>query len=178
MSAEPLTVEKTKEVSGEGKELILEGISALKEQYGSHKGVQLVEIAGGLQLVTRPEAAPWIKKYLTVKTTGRLSQAGLETLSIVAYKQPITRDDVEQIRGVDCGGVLRTLLERRMLRLLGRKSDHPGMPFLYGTSKEFLNYFGLKGLPDLPPLNQFPSEDLVPQEEKNSFFAESVRDGA
>lgn len=163
-----------KEVTEKDKPFILEGISALKQQYDGHKGVQLVEIGGGYQLVTRPEASPWIKKFLTVKTSGRISKAGLETLAIIAYKQPIVRDEIEQIRGVDCGGVLRTLLERRVIRLLGRKSDCPGMPYLYGTTKEFLSYFGLKGLSDLPPLKEFPREELVDlaHEEKILFPGE------
>lgn len=169
VSTEPLTVEKLREVTEQDKVKIMYALSALKTQYDGHKGVQIVELGGGFQIVTRAESGPWVKKLLTVKTTGRLSKAGLETLSVIAYKQPIVRDEIEKIRGVDCGGVLRTLLEKHLIRFLGRKADTPGAPYLYGTTKEFLKSFGINSLSDLPALKDFKEEDLnsVESEEKN-----------
>lgn len=174
VATEPVTLEKFKEVTEQGKTDILEAVSELRTQYDSHKGVQLASIAGGYQLVSRPESGPWVRKFLTVKTTGRLSKAGIETLSIIAYKQPIVLDEIEKIRGVDCGGVLRTLLEKGLIRFLGRKQDTPGSPYLYGTTKEFLRVFGLNTLSDLPALKDFKEEDLnrVGPEETNILLAD------
>lgn len=111
-------------------------------------GFYLQEVAGGFQMRTRPEHSEWIKRYLQPNPV-RLSRAALETLAIVAYKQPVIRADIEQIRGVDCGGILRTLLERRLVRVLGRR-EIPGRPLIYATTRFFLEVFGLKDLKDLP----------------------------
>ena len=155
VATEPLSSERIREVIGNDKKVIHDALKSLMDHYQSQEhGLQLVEVAEGFQLVTRPENSPWIKKFLTVKTTGRLSKPGLETLAIIAYKQPIIRTDIETIRGVDCGGVIKTLLERRMVRIVGRK-EMPGKPMLYGTTREFLEYFGLKNLSDLPTLKEF-----------------------
>ena len=108
----------------------------------------LHEVAGGYQVRTRPEYTPWIKRLIQPRPF-RLSKAALETLATVAYKQPIIRSDVEQVRGVDCGGVLKVLLERGLIRVLGRK-EIPGRPLIYGTTKRFLEVFDLKTLKDLP----------------------------
>ncbi len=117
-------------------------------------GIMLAEVAGGYQLVTRPENATWIRKFKSVKTSAKLSRPALETLAIVAYKQPITRTEVEAIRGVNIGGIMRNLMERRLVKIVGKK-DVPGKPMLYGTSSEFLQYFGLKDLASLPTLKEF-----------------------
>lgn len=117
------------------------------------RGIQLAEVAGGYQLMTRPENAHWIRQLDAVSTSTRLSRPALETLAIVTYRQPITTPEIESIRGVDCSGVLKTLLERRLIRIVGRK-DAVGKPMLYGTTREFLQYFGLRDLSDLPPLKE------------------------
>jgi segregation and condensation protein B len=133
------------------KEAILEGLQRIKTEYeDSSKGVELVEVAGGYQFRTKPQWAEWVKRLKRVKVV-KLSQSALEALAIVAYRQPITRPGVEEIRGVDSGSVLRTLLERDLIKITGRK-DLPGRPIIYGTTKTFLELFGLNALSDLPTL--------------------------
>jgi segregation and condensation protein B len=117
------------------------------------RGVQLVEVAGGYQLRTNPEHASWVQYWLEARPV-RLSRASLETLAIIAYRQPVTRAEVELVRGVDCGGVLKLLLERSLVKILGKK-DEPGRPLLYGTTSGFLELFGMKSLRDLPTLREF-----------------------
>jgi segregation and condensation protein B len=119
----------------------------------SDRGVVLVEIAGGYQLLSRKECAPWIDRMLRSRRKVRLSRAGLETLAIIAYKQPITKVEVDSIRGVDSGGALHTLLERNLALIRGR-SKAVGRPLLYGTSPEFLSYMGINDLADLPELKE------------------------
>ena len=116
------------------------------------RGVVLTEVAGGLVFRTKPAVAPWIRKLVQTRPA-RLSQAALETLAIVAYQQPVTRAEVEAVRGVESGSVLRTLLEKRLVRVLGRKEDL-GRPLIYGTSREFLRVFGLKNLAELPAVEE------------------------
>ncbi len=112
------------------------------------RGVELREVAGGWQLRTAPDLGPWLAR-LEVPRPVRFSRAALETLALVAYRQPTTRAEVEEVRGVDCGGVLKVLLDRGLVRILGKK-DVPGRPLLYGTSRKFLEVFGLAGLGELP----------------------------
>jgi segregation and condensation protein B len=123
--------------------------------------LQLLEIADGWQLASRPAYSQWVRRLYKHKTTLRLSPSALETLSIVAYKQPITRGEIEEIRGVDVEGVLETLLDRKMVKIIGRK-EALGRPLLYGTTLEFMKQFGLKSLDELPRL-----EELVPPDETN-----------
>jgi len=113
------------------------------------RALQLVEVGGGFRLVTRPEVAPYLVKLARSKTRSRLSRPALETLAIIAYRQPVSRPEVDAVRGVSSEGVLDNLLERRMIRIAGRK-DSPGRPFLYETTREFLVAFGLRDLNDLP----------------------------
>src|ERR1051326_1926391 len=122
----------------------------------SHSPLQIVEIAGGVQIATKPEMSPWIRKLYKERLTVRLAPSALETLSIVAYKQPIARSEIEQIRGVEATGVMETLVERRLIKVVGRK-ETIGRPLLYGTTQEFLRQFGLKHLAELPDLNTFPT---------------------
>jgi segregation and condensation protein B len=117
------------------------------------RGVALVEIAGGWQLLSRKECAPWIERMLRSRRKVRLSRAGLETLAIVAYKQPVTKVEIDSIRGVDSGGALHTLLERNLVAIKGR-SKGVGRPLVYATSTEFLSYMGLNDLGDLPELKE------------------------
>jgi len=121
-----------------------------------NRGVALVEIAGGFQLLSRRECAPWIERMLRSRRKVRLSRAGLETLAIVAYKQPITKTEIDSIRGVDSSGSLHTLLERNLVLIAGR-SKGVGRPLLYATSPEFLQYMGINDLTDLPELKELGS---------------------
>jgi segregation and condensation protein B len=121
------------------------------------RGFYLAEIAGGFQFRTDSELAPWLRK-LSKDRPFRFSQAAMETLAIIAYRQPVTRAEIEYLRGVDSGGVMKTLLEKNLLRILGKK-DVPGRPLMYGTSRHFLELFGLKNLQDLPTLKEFSALD-------------------
>ncbi len=128
---------------------IKNALSVLSDEYDARKcGFFLSEVAGGYQIRTKPEYAKWIKRLIQPNPI-RLSKAAMETLAIVAYKQPIMRSDIEHIRGVDCGGILRTLFEHKLIRILGRKKI-PGRPLIYATTKQFLEIFDLKDLKDLP----------------------------
>lgn len=121
------------------------------------RGFYLAEVAGGYQFRTDPQLAPWLRK-LSKDRPYRFSQAALESLAIIAYRQPITRAEIEYLRGVDSGGVIKTLLEKNLLRVLGKK-EIPGRPLMYGTSRQFLELFGLKDLNDLPTLKEFAALD-------------------
>jgi segregation and condensation protein B len=142
--------------------------SALAELVGVHEGrgggVQLVEVAGGWQFRTRPDFQQYVVRHVKTRSS-RFSQSALETLAIVAYRQPITRAEIEHLRGVDCGAVLKPLLEKRLLKILGKK-DIPGRPLIYGTSKEFLEVFGLRDLKSLPTLKEIQALDTVPSYER------------
>jgi len=135
-----------------------EVLNELEQEYQERGGaLEIVQVANGYQFRTRAELAPWIGK-MRQQRFARLSRAALEMLAIVAYRQPVTRAEAEAIRGVDSGAVLGTLLERRLLRILGRK-EVPGRPILYGTTQEFLELFGLRNLKDLPTLREI--KDMV-----------------
>lgn len=127
-----------------------------REYEESERGVALAEIAGGYQILSRRECAPWIEEMLRSRRKARLSRAGLETLAIVAYKQPITKVEIDGIRGVDSGGSLHTLLERNLVLIRGR-SKAVGRPLLYGTTPDFLSYMGINELADLPELKELGS---------------------
>lgn len=118
------------------------------------RGIQLVQVAGGYRLVTKQEYGPWLKRMDKAKAAQKLSRSALESLAIIAYKQPLVRSEIEEIRGVETSGVLRTLCERKLIRIVGRK-DVPGRPIMYGTTKFFLEHFGLQDLTQLPPLREF-----------------------
>ena len=150
VAEEPLTVERIRNIIAVvTPDEVRSAISDLFDEYETRDGgFYLREVAGGYQLRTRPEYTQWIKRLLQPKQQ-RLSKAALETLAIIAYKQPIIRSDVEYLRGVDCGGIMRMLLERKFIRILGRK-DIPGRPMIYGTTRHFLEVFDLKDLKDLP----------------------------
>lgn len=125
-------------------------VMELNQDYLDHKrSFQIEQIAGGWQLRTKPEFAPWVKKLLQIQRKERFSAPALETLAVIAYKQPITKAEIEAIRGVNIDWVLSTLIEKGIVRTIGRK-EIPGRPFLYGTSTKFLEHFGLSDLKDLP----------------------------
>jgi len=150
----PLTVDRLKTVLDiSDAKSIREALNHLSEDYETRKGgFYLRLVAGGYQICTRPEYGEWIKRLIQPNPP-RLSKAALETLAIIAYKQPVIRSDIEHIRGVDCGGILRQLLERKIVRILGRK-EIPGRPLIYATTKDFLEIFDLKDLKDLPTLKE------------------------
>jgi segregation and condensation protein B len=134
-------------------------LAAIEEEWngGGDRGIGVVKVAGGYQFRTKPEMAERLRR-LAIPKPMRLSAPALETLAIVAYRQPIMRSEIEKVRGVDSGGVLKTLLERRLLRIVGRSSE-PGQPLLYGTTKEFLEIFNLNTLKELPTLKDI--DDLL-----------------
>ena len=125
-------------------------VDELRARYeDGNRALSITEVGGGYRMVTRPELAPWLVRLARARTRVRLSRASLEALAIVAYKQPVSRPEVDAIRGVNSEGVLDSLMERRLVRIAGRK-DAPGRPFLYETTREFLVAFGLRDLGDLP----------------------------
>ncbi len=131
-------------------------VAELMEEYADHT-IQIVEVAEGYRMCTRLEFSPWVRRLLKQERRWRVSNAGLETLAIIAYKQPITKAEVEEIRRVDCGGVIHTLLERKLVRVLGRR-DVIGRPIVYGTTPQFLQHFGFKSLADMPKPEEFDME--------------------
>ena len=136
---------------------IVEGLRARLEAEG--RALQVMEVGGGFRLVTRPDVAPWLVKLARSRTRSRLSRPALETLAIIGYRQPVSRPEVDAVRGVNSEAVLDNLLERRMIRIAGRK-ESPGRPFLYETTREFLVAFGLRDLGDLPKVE---GELIVPE---------------
>ncbi len=150
VAEEPLTIDSIKKVlDSTDSNAINHVLNELSNEYEARKGgFFLREVAGGYQIRTRSEYSQWIKRLLKPNPF-RLSNAALETLAIVAYKQPVIRSDIEHLRGVDCGGILRMLLERKLIRVIGRR-EIPGRPIIYTTTKKFLELFELKDLKDLP----------------------------
>lgn len=148
---------------------VLEGVNSVEirdllnelnsEYKGQNRSFSITEIAGGFQLVADPYYAPWIKKVLSKERTQRLSMPALETLAIIAYKQPITRSEIEAIRGVNIDGIIENLLEKKLIKTSGRR-EAPGRPFVYTVTDEFLSHFGLRSLEDLPKLKEFTAEDI------------------
>jgi segregation and condensation protein B len=149
-SPEPLTPKALlKLLDSEPKEDVLAALDGLKQDYERPGGLQLVEVAGGFQIVTRPDLHEWVRRLFHERSTQKLSAQALETLAVIAYRQPITALEITEIRGVSASGVLNTLLERHLIKIVGRKQV-VGRPFMYATTKEFLIRFGLKDLGDLP----------------------------
>ncbi len=149
-SPDPITPKTlAKVLDSEPKEHIAEALESLKEEWNQSRGLELVEVAGGYQIVTRPELNEWVRRLFHDHSSQRLSVQALETLAVIAYRQPVTAPEVTEIRGVNASGVLGTLLERRLIKITGRKAV-VGRPFLYATTHEFLDRFGLKDLSDLP----------------------------
>jgi segregation and condensation protein B len=182
-SPEPITPKMLfKLLSDEPKEDVTAALAALKADYENRPGLQMVEVAGGYQIVTRPDLHEWVRRLFHERSTQKLTVQGLETLAVIAYKQPITSLEIAEIRGVNTSGVLSTLLERHLIKIVGRKNV-VGRPFLYATTKEFLIRFGLKDLNDLPKMEdmaealgfdppaglmeQSPREDVLPLTEED-----------
>jgi len=163
----------------ESRDGVREALNALMAEYeDGGRGVVITVAAGGYQMRTRPDFAPWVRKLSNVRLS-RLSKAAMETLAMTAYRQPITRGELEELRGVDSGGVLRTLLEKKLIRVVGKK-DIPGKPSVYGTTREFLEVFDLKDLSSLPSLRDFEEVegDVVGEDtEDNSEGGSGVEEG-
>jgi segregation and condensation protein B len=149
----PLSLQQLGQLLGEGDLGPVRAAVAAIEEHQASRGIQLHAVAGGFQFRSNPQNASWVQKLLAQKPV-RLSRALLETLAIVSYRQPITRPEIDDIRGVDSGGTLKTLMERSLVRILGKKEE-PGRPMLYGTTKDFLEFFNLRDLKDLPTLREF-----------------------
>lgn len=153
-------------------------VNELKQGYEeSGRPISVVELAGGFQLTTDPYYAPWIRKLYKQDRSSRLSMPAMETLAIIAYRQPITRSEIEAIRGVNVDGVIHTLLEKSLIRTAGKK-DTPGRPILYATTSEFLRHFGINSLEDLPKLKEFSETDIKLGEEQKIKLKEEKEDGA
>ena len=154
-SPEPVTPKTLyKLLDAEPKEDVDAALASVRADYERAGGLQLVEIAGGYQIVTRPEFHEWVRKLFHERTTSKLSVQALETLAVIAYKQPVTSAEIAEIRGVSSsGGVLATLVDRRLIKTVGRKQV-VGRPFMYATTREFLDRFGLKDLTDLPKVEE------------------------
>ena len=180
-SPEPLTPRMLfRLLSDEPKEDVAAAVAALAADYDSRPGLQMVEVAGGYQIVTRPQLHEWVRRLFHERSSQKLTVQGLETLAVIAYKQPITAVEITEIRGVNTSGVLSTLLERHLIKIVGRKNV-VGRPFLYATTKEFLIRFGLRDLKDLPKIEdmaealgfdppaglieQTPKDEILPLEE-------------
>jgi segregation and condensation protein B len=154
-SPEPVTPKTLyKLLDGEPREDVDEALAAIRTDYERPGGLQIVEIAGGFQIVTRPELHEWVRKLFHERTTSKLSVQALETLAVIAYKQPVTAAEIAEIRGVSSsGGVLSTLVDRRLIKTVGRKQV-VGRPFMYATTRDFLERFGLNDLTDLPKVEE------------------------
>lgn len=171
-SEKPLGADRIVEIIGDvDKNEILKCISILHEEYRDGRGFYLSDVAEGYQFRTRPRFAAYLQRLYKIKSP-KFSQPALETLAIIAYRQPITRAEVEELRGVDAGGVIKSLLDKKLIKIVGKK-DVPGRPMIYATSKEFLEAFGLKDLKSLPTL-----KDLAELgENKEPAQAELFEDG-
>jgi segregation and condensation protein B len=159
VSEEPLSPKALSDILDEDKRLIQSALEALAQEYDSREGgLQLREIAGGWQISTRPQYHEDVRRFLRTRPSAKLSIASLETLAVIAYKQPVTVPEIMEIRGVQSPSAIKTLLDKRLIVAKGRK-ETVGRPMMYGTSKDFLIQFGLKDLSELPSIEDF--EDLV-----------------
>ena len=168
-SETPLTAERVAEIlpDAEKKEIVslLEGLTREYEERGG--GICLREVAGGFQFRTRTDLAPWLRK-LKAGRPAMLSPAAMETLAVVAYRQPLVKSEVDRIRGVDASGALKGLLEKKLVRIVGRK-DVPGKPIIYGTTRKFLEVFNLKDLSELPTLRELKDLQGQPEGAEDMF---------
>jgi segregation and condensation protein B len=190
-SPDPLTPKAMyRLLDSEPKEDVDAALEELKQAYDRPGGLQLVEVAGGWQIVTRSDLSEWVRRLFQDRSSQKLTVQALETLAVIAYKQPITALEVSDIRGVNTSAVLNTLLERHLIKIVGRKQV-VGRPFMYATTKEFLIRFGLKDLRDLPKVDDMaevlglettllaerqPAEDTLPLEEPDAAGQDAPRD--
>ena len=188
-SPDPLTLTALYKLLGEEpKEDVQAALAELKQDYERPGGLQLVEVAGGCQIVTRSDLHEWVRRLFHERSAQKLSVQALETLAVVAYRQPVTAVEVAEIRGVNTSGVMNTLLERHLIKIVGRKQV-VGRPFMYATTKDFLSRFGLNDLSDLPKVEDIgdalgiqspllveraPTEEQLPLEEPEVDVADAA----
>lgn len=154
-SDRPITLEQMKPVVGLDTTAIRNVLQELAAEFETAgRGVRIVEVAGGFQMITAPDFSPFLKKLYKQRKVEKLSKPALETLAMVAYKQPVTKIEIESLRSVNIDGVVNTLIEKGLIRIAGRRKA-PGRPFVYGTTRQFLEYFGLKSLEELPKIENF-----------------------
>lgn len=175
-SPEPVSVEQLQSVLGEAtRESIIQNLNILKETYDSKgSGLCIIQLAGGYRMATRPDLHPWLSRLAKTRPA-RLSRPALETLAIIAYRQPITKAEIESVRGVMVDGVLKTLMERELIRILGRKRE-VGRPLLYGTTRRFLEHFGFRDLTELPSPQEI--EALTPVSREAGGIVEAKEENA
>lgn len=162
--SEGIDVKTLSEVLELDKDTVVELVDELRKDFKqSHRGLQILEIGGFLQMTTKPEHAAYLEKLATSPSQAGLSQAALETLAIIAYKQPITRAEIEEIRGVKCEKAIYTLMSKKLIQENGR-AETTGRPILYGTTHEFMEHFGLKHMQDLPPIPMYTPDEEVERE--------------
>ncbi len=177
VSANPLSSSLTAEILGITEDELSELLAELAEDYGNDsRGIMLEKVAGGSRIVTKPVYDEIIREAFQHNETKKLSHAALETLAIIAYRQPITTPEVEEIRGVDSGGVIRSLLDKKLIKISGRKKV-VGKPLIYRTTKDFLMHFGLNDLVDLPSMEEF-DELMGYRKDERTLFDDNVDDNS
>jgi segregation and condensation protein B len=160
-SSEPITGKTIAEIVGISEHTVKQIISDLIEEYQNQKrGIQIIEVANGFQFCTHPECASYLEKLQKIPRNVGLSQASIETLAIIAYKQPITKAEIEALRGVSVESAITTLVDKGLIEEAGRK-DSPGRPIMYRTTKQFLKYFGLNTLNELPKIPEWIGQDPI-----------------
>ncbi len=183
-SEKPITIDQIKKVLGNLDTAgVKKNIDELRNEYESaNRGIRIIEIAGGFQMITCNTFSPFLKKLFKNRYNDKLSRPALESLAIIAYKQPLTKAEIESLRNVNVDGVMRNLIDKNLIRICGRKKI-PGRPFVFGTTREFLEHFGLKSLQDLPKMEDFtamaqdkelkddiePIAQTCPEETKNEL---------
>ncbi|MCX5669112.1 MAG: SMC-Scp complex subunit ScpB [Candidatus Omnitrophica bacterium] len=174
-SEKPITTEQIKKVLDNLDSLSVNKIiTELKNDYQAQsRGLRIVEIAGGFQMTTCSDFAPFLKKLFKNRYSDKLSKPALESLAIIAYKQPLTKSEIESLRNVNVDGVMKSLIDKNLIRICGRKKI-PGRPFVYGTTREFLEHFGLKSLTDLPKMEDFT---VLAQEKEAQVDIEPITQG-
>ena len=175
---QPVSVGQLQDLFAETTEkaVLKSALDELVREYQS-RNLQLMEVAEGYQLMTRRDYSDWVRKFMKLDKTAKLSQPSLDTLAIIAYKQPLTKAEVEGIRGVDSSGVVRTLLEKKIIAPSGRKKV-PGRPIMYRTTRKFLEYFGLMDLKDLPTLEDFKESELAEGQDQSDQISLTFDDQA
>ena len=175
---QPVSVGQLQDLFAETTEkaVLKSALDELVREYQS-RNLQLMEVAEGYQLMTRHDYSDWVRKFMKLDKTAKLSQPSLDTLAIIAYKQPLTKAEVEEIRGVDSSGVVRTLLEKKIIAPSGRKKV-PGRPIMYRTTRKFLEYFGLMDLNDLPTLEDFKESELTEGQDQSDQISLTFDDQA
>ncbi|MFA5157058.1 MAG: SMC-Scp complex subunit ScpB [Candidatus Omnitrophota bacterium] len=175
ISEKPLTIEQIKDVvdglDANGVRKVVAELNAGYEE--SNRGIRITEVAGGFRMITPPALAPFLRKMYKQRRAEKLSKPALETLAIIAYKQPLTKIEIESLRNVNVDGVMSSLLEKGLIRITGRKNA-PGRPIVYGTTRQFLEHFGLKSLEDLPKMEDFSEPKII--EEKAEEKVEEKKD--